>query len=273
MADTLTCLVLTVPATEAELASDVLWSLGVLAVEERSVDSIVELWTSLGDDVDAVTRAAEAFPARWRWKLVEVDRALTETWREHATPSWIESDLVVVPAWKPFSAPDRTTVVTIDPGSAFGLGDHPTTVLTLREMRAALVPGATVLDVGCGSGVLSIAACLLGASYARAIDISPAAVTATLANASVNGVAGRVEADTTPLREIDATFDVVLANVLAPALVEMAPDLRRVLEPSGVLVVSGILPGRHGHVLDALAPLQVVHEVVRDGWCAVSLRR
>lgn len=277
MADTIVCLVVSVPDTEAELASDALWALGVLAVEERrgteAGDPIVELWTSLGEDIGTVTQAAEAFPSRWRWRLVEVDRAVTDTWREHAGPTWVASDLVVVPAWKPFAAPANATVVTVDPGSAFGLGDHPTTVLTLREMRAALTPDCSMLDVGCGSGVLSIAACLLGASYVRAIDISPAAVSATRDNAERNGVAGSIEVDTTPLSAIEATFDVVVANVLAPALVEMSDDLVRVLGPSGVLVVSGVLEGRHDHVLDALAPLRVAHEASRDGWSAVSLRR
>jgi ribosomal protein L11 methyltransferase len=272
-------LVLTVPASEAELAADMLWSLGVLAVEERTCsdgtqDDLIELWTSLGDDTDEITRAADAFPDRWRWHLTEVDDAVVDNWRAHAVPTWVTEQLVITPAWVPVQpAPEPgVTVIAIEPGATFGLGDHPTTVLTLRAMAASLTSGATVLDVGCGSGVLSIAAVRLGASTADAIDVSPAAVPATQANAAANGVADRVHVSTTPLAEIDGVYDVVLANILAPALIDLSEHLRRVTAPDGVLIVSGVLADRVDHVLAALAPMQVVDRLHRDGWGAVSLR-
>ena len=270
-------LVVTVPASEAELASDALWALGVVAVEEReggsgTEDHLVELWTSLGDDVDAITREAEAFPKRWRWRLVEIDPSVADMWRSHAQPSWIERDLVVVPAWLPFDAPDGITVVRIEPGSTFGLGDHPTTVLSLRAVRRALFSGATLLDVGCGSGVLAVTACRLGAARADGIDISPASVGVMTDNARANGVEARVSVSTTPLSAVDGPYDIVAANLLAPTLIELADELRRVLAPDGVLVISGILAERHDHVLGALAPLRVIGEEHREGWAAVSLR-
>ncbi len=293
-------LVLTVPAGEAELAADALWALGVLAIEERDAAdaageaagaaavpnrelggprqpqaglTMVELWTSLGDDADAVTRAAAAFPARWRWRLTEVDEAVLDNWRQHAVPTWVQRDLVVHPAWVPVAVPPGTVAVAIEPGATFGLGDHPTTVLTLRALRRALFPGAVVLDVGCGSGVLSVAACLLGAARAEAIDISPAAVAVTEANAARNGVAGAVTVSTTPLSAVEGVFDIVLANILAPALVDMAADLRRAVDTDGVLIVSAILTGRSDHVRAALAPLRVIEQHDRDGWAALTLRR
>ena len=162
--------------------------------------------------------------------------------------------------------------VDIDPGAAFGLGDHPTTVLTLRLLRRTWWPGATVLDVGCGSGVLSVVAARLGAPYVEAIDISPAAVEATIANAARNGVAGAISASTRPLSSIDEPFDLVLANLLAPVVVDLAPDLRRVVAPSGALIVSGVLDGAHDHVREALAPMQVVETVTREGWAALLAR-
>ena len=152
-------LVLTVPVSECELASDALWALGVAAVEERIVDdAFVELWTSLGDDSVAVTREAEAFPTRWRWRVVELDPSVADSWRRHATPTWIERDLVVVPAWIDADVAAGTIRLDVDPGAAFGLGDHPTTMLSARLLRAAWWPGATVLDVGTGSGVLAVLA-------------------------------------------------------------------------------------------------------------------
>jgi ribosomal protein L11 methyltransferase len=272
-------LVVTVPAGEAELASDALWALGVAAIEERepadgagTEDHLVELWTSLGDDVEAVTRAAEAFPARWRWRTVEVDPAVAETWRAHAVPTWIEQDVVVVPAWLDVSTPPEVLRVDIDPGAAFGLGDHPTTMLTLRLLRGVMWPDATVLDVGCGSGVLSVVAARLGAPYVEAIDIAPAAVEATTANAARNGVDGVITVSTRPLAEVAEPFDIVLANLLAPIVIELADDLRRVTKPAGALVVSGILADHHDHVVEALAPMRVVETVTREAWAALLLR-
>lgn len=269
-------LVLEVPASDVELASDALWALGVLAVEERSsgvADHFVELWTSLGDDADIVTRAADGFPARWQWRLVEVDDRVVDTWRAHVTPTWVADDLVVCPAWIPFDPPPGVRAVRIEPGATFGLGNHPTTTLALRAMRASLFDGATVLDVGCGSGVLAVSACMLGAGRADAIDISPAAVAATEDNAQRNGVGGKVSAGLRPIEEIDGPYDVVVANVLAPALIAMADDLRRILGSAGVLVISGVLESRYDHVVEALVPLQVIDVGSIEGWAAITLRR
>jgi ribosomal protein L11 methyltransferase len=266
-------LVLTVPATEVEQAADALWSLGVMAVEERAGDgSMVQLCTSLGDDPATVTRAAEAFPARWRWHLEEVDDRVAETWRQHVQPSWITQDLVVVPAWVPFDAPDGVLALRIEPGTAFGMGDHPTTMLTLRALGDVLWNGATVLDIGCGSGVLSVAAARLGASTVEAIDISDAAVTATQSNAAANGVGSLVHASTTAAGELAGPYDVIVANILAPALVGLAGELKRLLQPAGVLVISGVHADRHDHVAAALAPLQVTDRATKDGWAVLTLR-
>jgi ribosomal protein L11 methyltransferase len=170
----------------------------------------------------------------------------------------------------PFDGPAGTTVLTIEPGATFGMGDHPTTRLTLSAARRWVTPGCRVLDVGCGSGVLAIGTVVLGAASAVGIDIAPAAVPVTLANAAANGV--HVDVSTTPLEELDGDFDLVLANILAPALVALAPHLQRVLAPGGTLIVSGILEQTHAHVLEALAPLQAVATDTLDGWAAVTLR-
>jgi ribosomal protein L11 methyltransferase len=266
-------LVVSVPLDDVELESDVLWGLGVVAIEERAGDDPrrIELWTSLGDDLD-VDRDAPALAA-WPSRLVEVDESVADTWRAHALPIEIDTDLVICPAWvDPGERAEGMTVVFIEPSSTFGLGDHPTTRLTLRAMRRVLRQGHSVLDVGCGSGVLTITAVLSGAASAHGIDISPAAVPTTMANAQRNGVVDRVTVATTPLAEVDGTADVVLANILAPELVAMAADLRRVVAPGGVLIVSGILADRHDHVLAALAPLEVERIDALDGWVAITLR-
>jgi ribosomal protein L11 methyltransferase len=265
--------VVTVPLRDVEFASDVLWGLGVVAIEERPAASaaFVDLWTAVGDEPDAIAEAAAGLDGRWAWRTVDVDERVADTWRDYAEPTWITPDLVVCPAWRGLVV-DVPICLQIEPGSTFGMGDHPTTVLSLRALAGAITGGETVLDVGCGSGVLAIGACRLGASRAHGIDISPACVEVTTANAAANDVADRVTVATTPLAEVDGTYDIVVANILAPVLIELADELRRVLAPHGLLIISGVLADHHDHVEQALRPLARVDRIVHDGWAAVSLR-
>jgi ribosomal protein L11 methyltransferase len=265
----------TVPAADAELAADRLWQLGVEAVGLHDpVDGRVELWTAVGDSDDAQRRAVASLEPDWVWRTEDVVEA-AETWREHVQPTWYADDGVVVPAWQvldgEFDA--NVLVTTIEPATSFGLGDHPTTALTLGllagHVRTARVRSA--LDVGCGSGVLGIVAAQLGVERVRSVDISAGAVEATRANAIANGVAQAIDADNASLGELDERFDVVVANILAPTLISLADDLRRLCAPGGVLIISGILDASHDHVLDALVPLGVQRSVARDGWAAVQL--
>ncbi len=267
-------LVVSVGLADVEVASDHLWSLGVVAIEERVATrpDVIELWTSLGDDVADVDNALTALGQGWAWRFEHVDEAVADTWRAHAVPTWVDDSLVICPAWRADSFAADVTALSIEPGATFGMGDHPTTILSLRAMRAVLSARDSVLDVGCGSGILAIAACMLGASAATAIDISPAAVPTTAANADRNGVTDRVSVSTTPLAQVVGDYRVVLANILAPALIEMAADLRRVMTADGALIISGILATNHEHVLEALAPLRQVAREDLDGWTAIKLR-
>ena len=265
-------LVVEVDSDDVELASDALWALGVVAVEERTVGGRVELWTSVGDDPSISTDVAAAL-SEWRWRFVEVDASVADTWRQHATPTWVADDLIVCPRWVACDPPAGATVIRIEPGPTFGLGDHPTTVLSMRALRTAVRPGTAVLDVGCGSGVLSVAAARFGAARVLAIDIAPAAIGVTRDNAVTNGVAEIIDVSTTPLADVRQRFDVVVANILAPVLIELSADLRRVVAPAGTLIVSGVLAGGHAHVRSALRPLRVIEEAALDGWAALTLGR
>jgi ribosomal protein L11 methyltransferase len=268
--------VVTVQMADAELAADRLWQIGVSAVEERVGDEgQVELWTVVGDEDAAVERAAAMLDARWPWRTEDGDDERSESWRDHARPMAVGDRLVVVPAWWgqiDVATGDRIPVL-IEPGAAFGLGDHPTTALSLgaleREMRRD--PPPSVLDVGCGTGVLSIAAALLGTRLTRAVDISAAAVESTLQNTARNGVTDMIEVDTTPIADLDGAYDIVLANILAPDLISMADDLCRLTAPGGRLIVSGILADAHEHVLEALRPMRVCRTDTSGGWAAVVL--
>lgn len=255
--------VLTVPADEVELASDRLWSLGVVAVEERPVGASVELWTSIEGEIPD--------DLAWPWRHEVVDETVADTWRVHAQPTWVTDSIVVCPAWQPQDFPAGVTRLLIEPGPTFGMGDHPTTRLTLAAAASLVRPGMRVLDVGCGSGVLAIGCMLLGAGSAVGVDIAPSSVPVTRANAEMNGV--EVEVSTTPLELVEGQYDLVLANILAPELVALAPDLRRVLATGGHLVISGILEERHQHVLDALSPLRVVRSAADHPWTAITLCR
>ncbi len=171
---------------------------------------------------------------RWPWRIVEVDETVADTWRVHAQPTSDRrrsGDLPGVGGCR--FRPRRHRPAHRTGCRRSGSVTTRRRCCRMRALRAALHDGATVLDVGCGSGVLAVGACVLGASHATAIDISPASVPTTRANASANGVADRIDVSTTPLAEVDGAFDVVVANILAPTLIDLADDLRRVVAPSG----------------------------------------
>lgn len=264
--------VLTVPPADAELAADRMMSAGAFAVEERDVGDVVELRGQLGDALPVAVDRLGVLPAGWTVRIDAVDATPSEAWREHAQPVRVDETLALRPAWLPPIDEPGVLDVAIEPGGAFGLGDHPTTRLSASAVRRLTRAGDRVLDVGCGTGVLAIVALLSGARSALGIDIADAAIPVARANADRNGVGERFEVSSTPLGEVSGAFDLVVANILAPALVALADDLRRVLAPSGRLLVSGILAERHDHVLAALAPLVVVGVDVLDGWAVVELR-
>jgi ribosomal protein L11 methyltransferase len=159
-------------------------------------------------------------------------------------------------------------------GLAFGTGEHPTTALCLEWLDAALEPDATVLDYGCGSGVLAIAALALGADRAWAVDNDEQALTATRDNARLNGCETRLDVGAPeslpPLR-----FDVVLANILAGPLVALAAEFARIVVPGGAVVLSGILTRQAPNVVAAYEPwFEQIATHERDGWTRIDgLRR
>lgn len=262
---------LRVPAADAELAADRLWTAGARAVEERAGGDLATIRSVLAqDDAVSLARLGE-LPAHWSVSFVEAEPPPAETWRDHVVPIEVNAELVVRPAWLPPLERDGVTEIAVEPGASFGLGDHPTTRLAADAAWRLTSPGASVLDVGCGSGVLGIVAAVRGASSVIAIDTAQAAVEATRENAGRNGCAERIDARATPLGAVEGSFDLVLANILAPVLVALADDLRRLTAPGGRLVLAGVLVGRWDHVVAALAPM-VVHQATELGeWAGVVL--
>lgn len=258
--------------TEAEWVSDRLWALGAPAVTEEWLDDgTVILRTSLGEDRELVASLLARELPGLDWSEEEIDPNIAHTWRAHASVSVVSDRLWIRPAWVEAEAPSGVDVISIDPGATFGLGDHPTTRASLVLLADVVRPGSSILDVGCGSGVLGVTGLVLGASRAIGVDITPAAIDVSRTNAKENGVSDRWTVGIESLDELDETFDIVLANILAPTLVELSDHLRRLTGTH--LVISGVLDGRDAHVHEALRPLSEIRRVVIDGWVASLLER
>lgn len=260
-----------VVARFADLVTDVLWrgDPSAVRVEERPDGSVC-----LTADLLDLAPLAE-LPAHARASFVEVDGdGHLDAWRAWAAPVRAGRRVVLVPAWQsaPTTADDDLAIV-LDPGRAFGSGSHPSTRLAVAALEDRLVPGDDVLDVGCGSGVLAVVACRLGAASALAIDTDPAALTATRENATANGVADVVVVESTVLSDIDRTFDLVMANIGAQVLRELAAGLAGCVRPGGWLVLSGLLVAQADEVVAAFPMFSEVERGVEEGWVAPVLRR
>jgi ribosomal protein L11 methyltransferase len=248
-----------VPASEAELAADALWLAGASAVVEHEDDDRTVI--VVGD----VTGSIEGAPSHWVVSEHEVVDDGLDGWRPFASPVRAGPFTVRAP-WLP-APPGESIELLIDPGRAFGSGSHPTTQLVLRALEPLVGPSTSMLDVGCGSGVLAIAAAQLGASPVVAVDVDPVALSVTLENAARNGVI--VDGRDTPVDELDGVFDVVVANIGTAALVDLAAALVARVAPRGTLVLSGVLDAA---VLDAYPDLDLVERSEDDGWLCFALR-
>ena len=256
------------PLADCELAADALWTAGATAIEERALGDVVELVADVPEPALVVTGVP------WPSEVVVLDGdAWWDEWRAWAKPVRVGDRLVLTPPW--LAAPDVApgdVVVAIDPGRTFGSGAHPSTRLAVGVLEHLARPGVSLLDVGCGSGILAVTAAMLGAAPVVAIDVDPEAVVATGANAARNDVACSVS--TTPISELEGRFDVVVANLLAPILRELADALGERVAPDGCLVLSGYLPEQADEVLAAFGDgWRVGRRPELEGWAAAVLVR
>jgi ribosomal protein L11 methyltransferase len=186
-------------------------------------------------------------------------------------PVWCD-DREVAEVVASLAHPDQAIVIPIEPASTFGMGDHPTTMTSLLMIEKYVQPGDVLIDVGCGSGVLGIGALRLGAVRAIGMDINPSCVAVSQENARLNHVDDRWTVTTEPVAVIGFPADIVVANILAPALIELSNELKRLTKPDGLLVISGVLTEHYEHVAQALAPLQECDRIEYGGWAAVAFR-
>ncbi len=202
-----------------------------------------------------------------------------EAWKAFFPVLRVGRRLVIRPTWRDHDARPDDVVIALDPGMAFGTGLHPTTRLCLTAFEPLAgdgrLDGARVLDVGCGSGILAIAAIRLGAASALGVDTDPIAIEATLANARRNRLGRRIQARAGSIPTGGRPFDVVVANLIAGVLVPLAPSLHAELCPGGSLVASGIFVDREAEVRTAFeaAGLEPTDRSVDGDWVALTCRR
>ena len=201
-------------------------------------------------------------------------------WKKGFRPFGVGEKLLVCPTWEEVPAGNSRAVLRIDPGMAFGTGAHHTTRMGLELLERTIRQGDTVIDLGCGSGILSIAASLMGAGSTYAIDIDPVAARVAAENAELNGVdlanycirIGDILTDEAFLTETASReYDIVLANIVANVIIAFAPVIPRLLKKGGSLIASGIVDDRLDEVVDALQTngLTVREILIGDDWRAV----
>lgn len=286
----LTC---TAPRSAAEHLSTQLEALGAMAVTMKDAADQPVLEPKPGEvrlwDATAVTGLFEAdadpdalIAALRRSLAAEIPLTCSavplpdEDWVQRSldqfTPLRFGQRLWVVPQWH--SPPDPTAVnVILNPGLAFGTGTHPTTAMCLEWLDSHPVAGATVVDFGCGSGVLAIAAALFGAKQVLAVDHDPQAIEATLANAMLNDLTDRIRFATSEELPV-AGCDVILANILAGPLMELAPHFAKLLHAGGRLVLSGVLVNQAQSVAASYQPWFTIRVAKdQDEWVRLDAER
>ena len=201
-------------------------------------------------------------------------------WKQYFKPFKVGEKLVIKPSWEEYDNSDGRIILEIDPASSFGTGKHHTTRLCLEVLEKYLNKGDKLLDMGCGSGILSIGAMLLGAKSAVAVDIEENAAATALENAVKNHISpdvyktyfGNILTDEKLADEIDDKYDIIAANIVADVLIAMKESFLRYLKKGGILIVSGIIEERMDEVIDALKSVgfKEPEPEVREGWAAVK---
>ena len=193
-------------------------------------------------------------------------------WKKYYHPTEIGNKFLICPSWEDYVPSSDRIVLTLDPGMAFGTGTHSSTKLCLELLESSIHPGDTMLDVGCGSGILAIASLLLGAKSAVGVDIDELATKIALDNATLNHVENKLitrKGDLTSV--VSGTFDVICANIVADVILRLCPDIPRFLNPGGTFITSGIIDTRKDDVLASMKNNGIAVKEIKEenGWVAI----
>ena len=199
----------------------------------------------------------------------------SNAWKKYYHPVQVGEHLVVCPSWEAYDRKPDEVVLTLNPGMAFGTGTHDTTRLCMELLEKYITPQDTVLDVGCGSGILAITAALLGANKIIGCDIDEVAVKVAGENAALNGVQDRIafhQGDLTS--QVEGSFQIICANIMADVIIRLSEDAGRYLAKDGIFITSGIIDTREQDVLNALEQngFQVIERRTSGGWVALACK-
>lgn len=196
-------------------------------------------------------------------------------WKKYFHPIPIGDKLLIRPTWHSDYDPKGRVVLSLDPGVAFGTGTHETTRLCLQSLEKHIKPDSEMLDIGCGSGILTVASVLLGAKHAVGVDIDQNAVKTAKENAQLNNCADKVEILHGDLTDkISGTYDVIAANIVADAIIALSDTVPPFLNSGGVYIMSGIIDTRLAEVLSVLeGKFEILEVLTEKGWCCICARK
>ncbi len=235
-----------------------------LPVEEGLTDRVAGLTNALS--LLALSPAPEIITRE------VLDEDWSDSWKAYYKPIHVGRRLVIKPSWEKYHAHEEELIIEIDPGMAFGCGTHATTSLCLGLLEEYIRPGMAVYDIGTGSGILAAAAALLGASRVVAVDIDPVACRTACENAERNKVTGQVEVvQGDLLKLLETGADLIVANIIANVIIDLAPQAAGALKPGGIFVASGIISERAAEVIAAFtaAGLTVEEQLAEGPWVAL----
>lgn len=278
------------PCADVEALSDELHELGALSVclTDKNDNPVLEptpgttpLWPevtiqTLYDQAEEAQRVKEHL-LKTRPDLscsIEhlADKDWERAWMDDFKPQRFGQRLWICPTWLTPPQPDAVNLM-LDPGLAFGTGTHPTTSLCLTWLEQANLEGKTVIDYGCGSGILSLAAIKLGAAHVFAVDIDPQALQATTNNAQTNSIDAAALIISTP-EHLHTTAELIIANILLAPLLQLKEQFHQMLLPGALLVVSGILKEQEHSLIAAYQPMFSLQQVNNlDGWSLLVFQR